>query len=79
MNSKMMRNILAIVLTAALLAGCAPAAAPTAAPAQTEAPTSAGAPAAAKYPPIVVAGWSGPEHDNRSRSPKCTRRRPATR
>ena len=64
MNSKMMRNILAIVLTVAILAGCAPAAAPTAAPAQTEAPTSAGAPAATKYPPIVVAVWSGPEHDN---------------
>jgi len=66
-------KMLAVVLVLGLLAACAPAAAPTGAPAEltkppvtaaTAAPAEAKTPAAKKYPPIVVAIWSGPEHDN---------------
>lgn len=45
-----------VVLT--LLAACGPQATPTTVPATPEAPP------VGQYPPIVVAIWSGPEHDN---------------
>src|SRR5512147_1006198 len=56
-----------MVVIVLILAACAPAATP--APAQPTAaqpaPTSAPAqPAGGKLPAIVVACWSGPEHDN---------------
>ncbi len=65
MKSKFLFSLLSILLVAAMLAGCAPQAtpAPTQAPAEQPAATEAPA-AAAKYPEIVVACWSGPEHDN---------------
>jgi multiple sugar transport system substrate-binding protein len=56
-----------LLLIAVLAAACQPAATPTSAPAETQAPSgqTGGQPqAAAKYGPIVVAIWSGPEHDN---------------
>ena len=70
MHAKSIYKLLAIVVALAMLAACAPAAQPTTAPpAATEAPANtAAAPAApaasGQLPPIVVAVWSGPEHDN---------------
>jgi multiple sugar transport system substrate-binding protein len=64
MNRKILSRLLVIVLALSFLAACTPQATPTTAPAQTQAPSSTEAPAAGKYPPIVVAVWSGPEHDN---------------
>ncbi len=68
-------SVLAVIVL--VLTACAPAATPTAAPAQptqpvASQPTSAAAPATApaqpsttgQLAPIVVACWSGPEHDN---------------
>jgi multiple sugar transport system substrate-binding protein len=71
---------LAALLIVVQLAACAPAAteapaapaapaateapAAPAAPAATEAPAAPAAPAAGALPEIVVACWSGPEHDN---------------
>jgi len=69
--------IVAVFVILAQLVACAPQAAPTKAPeapkaeVPTEAPKAAApteaapaAPAAEKLAPIVVACWSGPEHDN---------------
>jgi ABC-type glycerol-3-phosphate transport system substrate-binding protein len=58
-----------IVVVAMLLAACGtPAAEPPEQPAATDAPAvqapATEAPAAAEAKPIVVAVWSGPEHDN---------------
>lgn len=78
MDHKTISKLMALLLIVALLAGCAPAATPapaqpaaTEAPAQpaaTEAPAQPAAteaPAAVEpLPEIVVACWSGPEHDN---------------
>lgn len=60
MRQKRLSKLVALILVVALLAGCAPAAtqAPTQ-PAATEAPA-----ATEQLPEIVVACWSGPEHDN---------------
>jgi multiple sugar transport system substrate-binding protein len=54
MQAKTLYKIVALVFVVAMLAACAPAATP--------APTAAAA--TGKLPPIVVACWSGPEHDN---------------
>jgi multiple sugar transport system substrate-binding protein len=78
MHSRKIFRVLGVVVVLAMLAACAPAVQPTEAPAAapTEAPAAApteapaaqptaAAPAAAEpLPPIVVAVWSGPEHDN---------------
>jgi multiple sugar transport system substrate-binding protein len=75
MQRKPIYAFLAALVALAMLAACAPAAQPTTAPvaapteapaaAPTEAPAAAApAPAAEQLPPIVVACWSGPEHDN---------------
>lgn len=70
MHAKSIYRLLAIMVALAMLAACAPAAQPTTAPpAATQAPAdTAAAPAApstgGQLAPIVVAVWSGPEHDN---------------
>jgi multiple sugar transport system substrate-binding protein len=71
-KNKLFALFLVFVMLAQVLAACAPKAAPTqAVPAATQAPAAATeAPAAATEAPaasgkpIVVAIWSGPEHDN---------------
>jgi ABC-type glycerol-3-phosphate transport system substrate-binding protein len=55
---KRLLTVLSVLILLAILVSCAPAATPTEKPAE-QAPA-----AAAKYPEIVVACWSGPEHDN---------------
>jgi multiple sugar transport system substrate-binding protein len=66
MKRKNWFNIFSLLMIVAMLAACAPAATP--APVETEAPAveepAAEEPAAAALPEIVVACWSGPEHDN---------------
>ena len=69
MSSKRIMTILAAVLILAQLAACAPGATPAAtqpaAPVQaTEAPAAEQPSGQAKYEPVVVGIWSGPEHDN---------------
>jgi len=61
MKRKSFVVVISALLIVVLLAACQPAPTPTAEqpPVETEAP-----PAAGKYPQIVVAVWSGPEHDN---------------
>jgi multiple sugar transport system substrate-binding protein len=57
-KTKLFRILIMLVIVSMLFA-CKPAATPTPPPAATEAPA-----AQANYPAIVVACWSGPEHDN---------------
>lgn len=53
-------KLITILVLVAVVAACQPAATPTSAPPEEGAPEGE----AAGYPPIVVAVWSGPEHDN---------------
>jgi multiple sugar transport system substrate-binding protein len=59
MSNKSWFNVLALLIIVAMLVACTPAATP--APAQ---PEEAAVPAEQALPEIVVACWSGPEHDN---------------
>ncbi len=61
MRRKTWFTIFSLSIIVALLAACAPPATP--APVQTQAP-AVEAPAQQALPEIVVACWSGPEHDN---------------
>ena len=67
-KKKLFALVVVFIMVAQILVACAPQAAPTpAVPAATQAPaavTEAPAPPAASGEPIVVAVWSGPEHDN---------------
>lgn len=70
MKAKRIFAMLAALLILAQLTACAPAATPTAAekPQEQQPAEAPAAPAAEEakelYPPVVVACWSGPEHDN---------------
>lgn len=61
MFGKKLYGIAAVAVVLGMLAACAPAVQPTTAPA---APAQPAAPSTEKLAPIVVACWSGPEHDN---------------
>jgi len=67
-TKKLFVLVVVFLVVAQVLAACAPTAEPTqAVPAATQAPvvvTEAPAAPAASSEPIVVAIWSGPEHDN---------------
>ena len=68
-KAKLYVLIVALLVIAQVLAACATQPTPTQAPAEAtqapaEAPTAAPAAESANAKPVVVAVWSGPEHDN---------------
>jgi len=64
-NKRLFALVVVLIMAAQVLAACAPTAEPTqAVPAATQAPAVVTEAPAASGEPIVVAIWSGPEHDN---------------
>jgi multiple sugar transport system substrate-binding protein len=64
--NKLVKALILVVVVVQLAVACAPAASPTAAPQPTTPPAANTQPPATtgNLPEIVVACWSGPEHDN---------------